>query len=111
MSTKRTPPDGLRITNQYRSLHGGMMYEFECQGAKLDLHVSPRKNASDAGDWRIEARKGHAEEGAAVVEWAATRSLALQQVGRAWASQPVERGLPRFDWELMAQALTAVRAL
>jgi hypothetical protein len=110
MVTKPSPPEGLRITNQYRSRHG-MMYELECEGAKLDLHVSPRASADDAGEWRVEARQGHAEDAATVAEWAPTRSQALQQVGQAWASQSLERGLPRFDWDLVAKALNVVRAL
>jgi hypothetical protein len=110
MANKTTEPGGLRITNQYRSRRG-MMYELECNGNNLDVHVTARENAGDPADWRVDARLGHAEDAATITEWGDTRAAALERVGRSWAEQCWARSLPSFDWEHVAKALTLVRAL
>jgi len=109
VTTEKTK-DGVRITNQFRAKRA-MVYEFKCEGAKLAVHVIPRENADDGGEWRVEARTGHAAESPSVSQWGATRADALREVGLAWASQEEASGWPHFDWEAVTKALTAVRAL
>ena len=110
MTNKIATPAGLHITNQYRSRRG-MMYELECNGNNLDVHVTARENAADPGEWRVDARQGHAEDAATITEWGDTRAAALERVGRAWDLQSRALSLAPFDWELVARALTLVRAL
>jgi hypothetical protein len=46
-----------------------------------------------------------------ISEWGVTKAVALSAVGRFWVEHAAERGLPSFDWESLAKALTEVRAL
>jgi hypothetical protein len=110
-ATKAAKDNGsLRIVLQHRD-RASMIYELSCNGDELDITISPRKNTDDPGDWHIEARAGRAAGAGRVTEWAATRADALRAVGRKWASNAGERQLPAFDWEAVAVALAAVRAL
>jgi hypothetical protein len=103
-------PATIRITNQFRS-RNGFVYDFTCDGARLTLSISPRENASDQGEWCIEARTSHAPESLCVARWGPTRLEALREVGRAWDNEAKERGLPLFAWPTVETALTNVRAL
>jgi len=87
------------------------MYELECDGKNLDIHVSARESDADPGEWRVEARSGRSEDAAMIAEWGDTRAAALERVGRTWVSESWARHLPSFDWERVVQALTQVRAL
>ena len=102
--------DALRITNQFRS-KGSMVYDMRCNGERLTLTVSPRTNEQDGGEWRVEARAAGRPEEDIIERWGATRIDALRAVGLAWSERWFARGLPRFDWEAVAQALIAVRAV
>jgi len=95
----------LRIVMQYRE-RGGMTYELERDGMQLCLRVAE----SDA-TWRIEARLGRSREAECVAGTASTRTEALAEVGRLWRETQMARGLPSFDWEAVAAALSSVRAL
>jgi len=101
----------LRIMNQFRA-RGGMTYDLKCEGVRLTLTITERTSAEDAGDWRIEARGAlSAAHAATVVEWGATRADALAAIGRAWSATIDSEGLRVFDWDAVAAALRAVRAL
>ena len=103
-----TDPDSPKITMQYRS-KGTMIYELECKGGiSLDLHVS--SNASE-DDWRVEAHNGRAEGAVVLAGSASTAMEALRELGRAWAAEASERGLPRHDWDAVVRVLHAVRAV
>jgi hypothetical protein len=102
-----------RVTNQCRA-RGGMEYDLKCEGARLTLLVSARSQEADSGDWRVQARPrgtSFASGGPVVTGWGRTRGEALRAVGRSWTSSSPEHGLPAFDWDGVANALAAVRAL
>jgi hypothetical protein len=106
---KAEPTSELRITTQYRARRG-MIYELECRGATLDIHVLRRDGSDGAGEWCVEAHDGHSRDAVVISCFAATRREALRGVGQAWA----ERGpssLAAFDWDAVARTLTTVRAL
>lgn len=105
--TRETP---LHIATQYRG-KTGMVYELECAGALLDLHVSPRQTSADSGDWHVEARNGHAVDAVAIGRWGSTRAEALHDVGQAWRSTAPALGLSDFDWTAVEKVLSAVNAL
>ncbi len=107
---KEKDKDGLRITDQFRG-KGGMTYDFRGGGERLTLCFAPRTNSEDAGEWRAEARSGKATEVAVVAEWGSTRADALRAVGASWEANTDVAKFPRFDWEHVERALTAVRAL
>ena len=108
--SKEKDKDKLKITNQFRDKRG-MVYDLKCEGDRITVYVSPRENPNDAGDWRVEVRTSHAPEAVVIAEWGATRADALREVGRQWASNATTLGLPTFDWDAVATALNAVRAL
>jgi hypothetical protein len=110
--SKDKDKDKLKITNQFRDKRG-MVYDLKCEGDRLTVYIAPRENATDAGEWRVEVRASATGVADAVVlaEWGATRADALREVGRAWTTNATSTGLPAFDWDAVATALTAVRAL
>jgi hypothetical protein len=74
------------------------------------VRVCPRASPSDAGEWRVEAHAGR-RDAAVISQWGATRIEALREVGRVWGSSASAHGYPMFDWEAVAEALLAVRAI
>jgi hypothetical protein len=102
---------GLRITNQFRS-KGGMAYDLRCDGVRLTLLVTERTTREDPGEWHIEARGARTAEHVAVVAaWGATRADALRAVGQSWGTDEATTDLRVFNWEAVASALAAVRAI
>ncbi len=101
----------LQITNQFHSA-GGMAYDLKCDGVRLTLLVSERTRDDDPAAWRVEARGSlTADRKVTLVEWGTTREDALRAIGRSWAASAETPGLRVFDWEAVAAALRAVRAL
>jgi hypothetical protein len=108
MAEKNT--QALRIMNQFRS-RTGFVYDLKCEAARLTVSIAQRQSAADPGEWSVEARAGVAPDVAPIAAWASTRRDALREVGLAWASQAATLGLPAFDWEAIATALSDVRAV
>jgi len=101
----------LQITNQFHS-GGGMAYDLKCDGVRLTLLITGRTRQDDPAAWRVEARGTlAADRKATAVEWGTTREDALGAIGRWWASAAETPGLRVFDWDAVAAALRAVRAL
>jgi hypothetical protein len=97
----------LRITQQYRE-RGGMAYDF---GLKLRLRVFPREHTEDPGEWRLEARTSDVAGSSVITGWGSTRAEALSEAIRSWTAEAPALGLPVFDWKIVTDALTAVRAV
>lgn len=103
--------DAIRITQQFRS-GDAMVYDFRGSAGRLTLRVTGR--GGDEGpptEWRIEASTGSSPEAVVVAESAATRADALRAVGRTWSQKRLASNLPVFDWESVARAMSAVRAI
>jgi hypothetical protein len=90
-----------------------MVYDLRGAAGRLTLRVTGRGGEDDGPptEWRIEASTSIAPDAVIVSERGATRAEALRAVGRAWDEKRVASNLPSFDWELVARALAAVRAL
>jgi hypothetical protein len=110
MTERKSDDVKLKITNQFRS-KAGFVYDLRCDGARLTVNITQRQGAGDAGEWHVEASTKAAASDAAIAAWADTRVAALQEVGRQWSSRAAELGLPTFDWDAVATALTNVRAV
>lgn len=109
MKEKPEPNEhAVKITQQYRA-RNGMTYDLKGEGHRLTVHISPRENASDRDDWRVDAAIGSADP--IVSEWGSSRAIALGAVGRVWSLRAQTEGLPAFDWDAVAKALLAVRAI
>jgi hypothetical protein len=101
--------DALRITDQFRTREG-MAYELRAHGARLTVLISENAKDDADGPWRVEAFCSLAPE-SAISRTAPTRGEALQRTGAEWALHARSRGLPMFDWDAVARALTVVRAI
>ena len=75
-----------------------MAYELVCNDVEVSVRVTPSMSSDDPAAWRITG-------------WATTRTEALSEVSRRWASGQSTHGLPVFDWDAAARALGEVRAL
>jgi hypothetical protein len=101
----------IRITQQFRS-RDAMVYDLRGGAGRLTLRVTGRGGEDGSPtEWRIEASTGSSVEPAVVAEQGATRAEALQALGRAWNEKRVTSNLPAFDWESVARAMAAVRAI
>jgi hypothetical protein len=112
MKPERNDSDAIRITQQFR-LGQAMVYDFRGSTGRLTLRVTGRGGADDEPptEWRIEAATSSSPEAVVVAEIAPTRADALQAVGRTWSQKRIGCNLPLFDWESVARAMRAVRAI
>jgi hypothetical protein len=99
-----------RITNQFRKRFA-MVYDLSCDDVRLTIEVTPREAGDGHGEWAVQAHARQAPEQPTVDEAGATRSQALSAVARSWAAKRGSYGFPTLDWEAIAQALQAVRAI
>lgn len=103
--------DPLRITTQFRSGEA-MIYDLRSKAGRLTLRVTGR--GGDDGpptEWCIEAATSTSPDAVVVAEWGPTRAEALRAVGRSWSTKLVAGNLPVFDWQSVALAMSAVRAI
>lgn len=99
--------DKLRITAQFRTREG-MAYELREHGARLTVMITA--GTQSEGAWLVEAFSS-LEPTSGIQNIAATRREALRRTGAAWRVEAGNRGLPQFDWDAVADALTTVRAI
>ncbi len=102
----------VRITQQFRS-GNAMVYDLRARAGRLTLRVTGRggDESGPPSEWCIEASTRTAPDSTIVAEWGRTRADALRAVGRAWIEKSPSLSLPTFDWESVARAMSAVRAL
>lgn len=100
----------VRITNQFRT-HEGMVYELSCDDVRLTLQMSARKASRDLEGWYVQAFARQAPERPTVCKPARTRRAALRAVARTWVAKRGVYGFPTLDWDAVAEALLAVRAI
>ena len=94
----------VRISNQYRDRHKGMVYELRTDDARLVLSLQ----SADAR-WQFSAYARQSPELVIMGEWKATRGEAFRSMRDVWLSKG--HALVPFDWDQVAEALTQVRAL
>lgn len=100
--------DSCRITDQFRTRHG-MAYELRESGARLTVLIAELTNPTGS-EWQVEASSVQFP-GSEVSTTASTKAEALRRTGAQWTADASARGLPTFDWNAVAKALTAVRAI
>lgn len=115
MKAKSEPSDGrVRLMQQVRA-GTGFKYFFMLRGVVLTIAITPRKNGDDPSDWRVDVNAGREEQEVLVTEWGDTRGAALCGAGTAWANATTTDTsiptLPDFDWSVVTEALSAVRAI
>jgi hypothetical protein len=109
MTKEKRPVPDVRITNQFRR-GKAMVYDFFCKGeTRLTVAIAPSEDSTDTFTAAAHARQ--TPELPDITEPGSTRGEALRAVGRAWAAKNGDIGFPTVDWELVGQALVAVRAI
>ena len=107
-SHRKDEKRSVRITQQFREARN-MTYELDCAGTPLIVRVFPPSDSSS--EWRIEARGSDAADAVVATATAASRPQALEIVAQWWRDNASSRALPTYDWNAIAQAMTAVRAI
>jgi hypothetical protein len=107
---KSTPKPSVRITNQFRKQQA-MVYDLSCEDVRLTLEITSREASDGLAQWHIEAFARQAPEKPTIDEQGTTRSEALKAVARSWAAKQGTFGFPTLDWDAVADALVAVRAI
>jgi hypothetical protein len=100
----------VRITNQFRS-GNAMVYDLSCEDTRLTVQIAPAQGDEGTPGFTAVAHARQSPDRPTINESGATRGDALRALGRSWAAKNGEYGFPTLDWELVAQALTAVRAI
>jgi hypothetical protein len=98
----------VRITNQFRS-EKSMVYDLFCADTLLTVEIAPSEGETTA--FTAAAHVRQTPEHPSIAEPGSTRGEALRAVGRSWAAKNEALGFPKIDWELVGQALVAVRAI
>jgi hypothetical protein len=99
-----------RITNQFWR-GPSMVYDLSCDEVRLTLEVTLRAMPGSPDQWSVHASARQAPDPPTVDEAGATRGEALTAVARAWGAKHGAVGFPPLDWDAVAQALRAVRAI
>ena len=103
--------DAMRITQQFRA-RDAMVYDLRGSAGRLTLRITGRaENDGPPTEWRIEASTSSSPDAVVVAEGGATRAEALRSVGRSWNESRLAHNLPSFDWDSVARAMAAVRAI
>ena len=107
-----TDENAIRITQQFRSGES-MVYDFRCAAGRLTVRVSGRGGEAEGppAEWCVAACTSTSPESVIVSAWAATRAEALHAVGRSWSEKRLAHNLPVIDWDSVARAMSAVRAI
>jgi hypothetical protein len=109
--TEERDENAVKITDQFRSGEA-MIYDLRGAAGRLTLRVTGRGGEEGPPtEWRIEASTSGSPDAIVVAEQAATRAEALRAVGRSWNEKRITSNLPSFDWESVARAMAAVRAI
>jgi hypothetical protein len=110
VSTEREE-ESIRITQQFRA-RDAMVYDLRGGAGRLTLRVTGRGGGDGPPtEWRIEASTSSSPDAPVVSEGGTTRADALRAVGRSWNEKRLANNLPSFDWESVARAMAAVRAI
>ena len=70
-----------------------------------------RENQDGLGHWSAEARIRASTTRSSIAKPGVTREDALRAVARAWMAKQYVDGFPEMDWEAIATAMRAVRAI
>jgi hypothetical protein len=109
--TSERDEESIRITQQFWA-GNAMVYDLRGSAGRLTLRVTARGGGAGAPtEWRIEASTSSCRDATFVAEEGTTRADALRAVGRSWNDKRLANHLPSFDWELVARAMAAVRAI
>jgi hypothetical protein len=109
--TKDEDKPRVRITHQFRKREA-MVYDLACDDVRLTLEITAQPTGEGLKpEWYVEAFARPSPEKPIRGEPGATRREALSAVARAWIAKKGMYGFPTVDWDAVAEALLAVRAI
>ena len=88
-----------------------MVYDLSCDQVRLTIEVTARESGDGLGEWNVGAHARAMPDQPTIDAPGVTRGDALRAVARSWAARQGRQGFPSLDWEAVAQALLAVRAI
>lgn len=100
----------VRVTQQFRERHN-MTYELDCSGARLIVRVFPLDDADPPREWRVEARVSDQCDAVVATATGLSRAAALEAVASWWRDNGPAQSLAPYDWNGVAKAMAAVRAI
>jgi hypothetical protein len=98
-----------RISQQYRDRDRRMVYEVTYGTSLLVLLASESAGAEQ--EWRFEAHPRESPQLVVAGQWAASRAEAFRTMRELWVERGEGLGLARIEWDKVAVALAAVRAI
>lgn len=98
-----------RITQQYRDRDGRMVYELRHGTRQLVLVANESKDG--ASEWRFEAHPREAPQLVVTGTWSSSRAAAFRTMRDLCIERGEGLGLAKIDWDKVAAALLAVRAI
>jgi hypothetical protein len=98
-----------RITQQYRDRDRRMVYEVTYGSSLLVLLAS--ESAGGPQEWRFEAHPRESPQLVVAGQWGASRADAFRTMRDLWIERRAGLGLARIEWDKVAVALAAVRAI
>jgi hypothetical protein len=109
--TPESDKETIRITQQFRA-RDAMVYDLRGAAGRLTLRITGRGGeVGPPTEWNVEASTSSSPDAVIVSERGATRAEALHAVSRSWNEKRLASNLPTFDWESVARAMAAVRAI
>jgi hypothetical protein len=110
--TGQRDEESIRITQQFRA-RDAMVYDLRGEAGRLTLRITGRGGEEEGPptEWCIEASTSSSPDAVVVAGRAATRAEALRALGISWNEKRLACSLPSFDWESVARAMAAVRAI
>ncbi|MGH7435801.1 MAG: hypothetical protein ACRENE_09010 [Polyangiaceae bacterium] len=106
----RRPASATQITNQFRTREG-TVYEITHDEIRLRIAMTFRENPDGLGHWNAECRVRASASRSSIAKPGITREDALRAVARAWMAKQYVDGFPEMDWEAVATAMRAARAI
>jgi hypothetical protein len=90
-----------------------MVYELAYVDIRLRIAMATRENGDGLGAFTAKAHTHvrESDDSPSIVKPGLTREDALRAVARAWAAKHRATGFPWMDWDAVATALRAVRAI
>jgi hypothetical protein len=98
-----------RITQQYRDHDRRMVYEVRYGSSLLVLLAS--ESTGSTPEWRFEAHPRESPQLVVAGQWGASRADAFRAMRDLWIERGAGLGLARIEWDKVAVALAAVRAI
>ncbi len=87
------------------------MYELAHDEIRLRIAMTFRENRDGLGHWSAAAHVRASTRHPSITKPGVTREDAFRAMARAWMAKQFVDGFPEMDWEAVATAMRAARAI